>query len=244
MTKERAPAIHTQIIRTFETRILSGYWHTGFRIPTEHEIAAEYGCSRPTVAKALLLLEQKGMIERRKRAGTFVKRPPSQSIILQVLDPETEVLGRGKRYRYELLERALRAATPADRKALRVGKGRVIEVLMRTWSDDDVYCVDRRLINLELLPEAEQADFGATTAMDWLVERLPWRSGDHFISAEAANAELAALTGVEAGAPLMSIERWVYMAPDAANFVSHGLTWYPAAQQRLKAHYEIVSPYA
>ena len=47
----RAPAIHNRIIRDFEIRIRSGKWHTGFRVPTEQELAAEYDCSRPTVAK-------------------------------------------------------------------------------------------------------------------------------------------------------------------------------------------------
>ena len=38
----RAPAIHNRIIRDFEIRIRSGKWHTGFRVPTEQELAAEY----------------------------------------------------------------------------------------------------------------------------------------------------------------------------------------------------------
>ena len=243
MTAERSTAIHTQIIQTFETRIRSGFWHTGYRIPTEHEIAAEYGCSRPTVAKALLLLEQKGMIERRKRAGTFVKRPPAQSIILQILDPQTEISERGAHHRYELIERQVRAAKPADRKVLRIRKGAVVELRMRHWADDTVYCVETRLINLDMLPDAEQADFETVPVADWLMERLPWRSGDHFLSAEAAGPQ-ADLLGLAPHAPVLKIERWVYLAPDATSLVSHGLTWHPADQKRLQAHYEIVSPYA
>lgn len=244
MTKERPTAIHTLILETFETRILSGQWHTGYRIPTEHEIAAEYGCSRPTVAKALLLLEQKGMIERRKRAGTFVKRPPSQSIILQILDPETEITARGAHHRYEMIAQDIRTATSADRKALHIRQGRVIAVTMRHWADDAVYCAETRVVNLELLPDAEHVDFTRTPVNDWLMERVPWRSGDYSIGADAASDELAERLEIALGAPLMSIERWVYTSPHAKEFVSHAYTWYPVGQQRLKAHYEIVSPYS
>ncbi|NTH15781.1 GntR family transcriptional regulator [Agrobacterium rhizogenes] len=37
-------SIHQRIYRDIETRIMSGDWQPGQRIPVEHELAAEYRC--------------------------------------------------------------------------------------------------------------------------------------------------------------------------------------------------------
>ena len=69
------PTLYKQIRLDIERRILTGEWPPGHRIPFEHELMARYGCSRMTVSKALSELAQADLIERRRRAGTFVRRP-------------------------------------------------------------------------------------------------------------------------------------------------------------------------
>jgi GntR family transcriptional regulator of arabinose operon len=53
-------------------RIISGDLKIGDQIPTEAELAAEFGCSRGTVSKAIERLAHDGLVERRTRAGTRV----------------------------------------------------------------------------------------------------------------------------------------------------------------------------
>ena len=68
------PSLHERILGEIEERILSGEWAPGVRIPFEHELAAHYHCSRMTVNKALSELAKAGLIERRRKAGSFVMR--------------------------------------------------------------------------------------------------------------------------------------------------------------------------
>ena len=63
-------ALHAQIRRDIEARIMSGEWKPGDRIPYEHQLMASYGCSRMTVNRALRMLMEVGLIESRRRAGT------------------------------------------------------------------------------------------------------------------------------------------------------------------------------
>ena len=63
----KAKSLHELILGEVEGRILSGEWPPGYRIPFEHELTAQYGCSRMTVNKALSALVKKGLIERRRR---------------------------------------------------------------------------------------------------------------------------------------------------------------------------------
>ncbi len=53
--------------------IASGVYAPGQRIPNEIELAKTFGVSRPTVAKAVKMLEQKGIVSRKPGAGTFVR---------------------------------------------------------------------------------------------------------------------------------------------------------------------------
>jgi DNA-binding GntR family transcriptional regulator len=71
------PTLYKQIRLDIERRILTGEWPPGHRIPFEHQLMTRYGCSRMTVSKALTELAQADLIERRRRAGTFVRRPRS-----------------------------------------------------------------------------------------------------------------------------------------------------------------------
>ncbi|WP_207543673.1 GntR family transcriptional regulator [Salipiger marinus] len=44
-------SLHDRILSDLESRILSGAWPPGHRIPTEQELRQTYGCSRMTVNK-------------------------------------------------------------------------------------------------------------------------------------------------------------------------------------------------
>jgi GntR family transcriptional regulator len=52
--------------------IEEGAYQPGERLPSENELAAQLGISRPTLREALLNLEQEGIVIRRHGVGTFI----------------------------------------------------------------------------------------------------------------------------------------------------------------------------
>lgn len=54
--------------------IKSGAYESGERLPTEHDLAAEFEVSRPIVREALQRLRDQGLIVSRRGAGSFVRR--------------------------------------------------------------------------------------------------------------------------------------------------------------------------
>ena len=62
------------ITREIRRRILTGQWGSGQRIPPERQLEKEFGCSRLTVARALVPLVADGMIERFRGRGSFVAK--------------------------------------------------------------------------------------------------------------------------------------------------------------------------
>ena len=58
-----------------------------------------------TVSKALTQLARAGLIERRRKAGSFVMRPFGQSALLEIRDVASDVAALGLPYGFEVLGR-------------------------------------------------------------------------------------------------------------------------------------------
>lgn len=63
---------HEQVYRWLKSMIDTNKFDEGTRLPTEEEIAKEFGINRMTVRKAMAILVEEGVIVRIKRKGTFL----------------------------------------------------------------------------------------------------------------------------------------------------------------------------
>jgi GntR family transcriptional repressor for pyruvate dehydrogenase complex len=61
-----------QIANQIEQRILSGELRSGDRLPTERELAEQFGASRTAVREAMKLLAQRGLVDMKPGRGTLV----------------------------------------------------------------------------------------------------------------------------------------------------------------------------
>lgn len=241
MTAKHSPrstlaiSLHQQILSDIESRILSGEWPPGHRIPFEHELTARYKCSRMTVSKALTQLAGAGLIERRRKAGSFVTRPHSQSAVLEIRDVRAEIAALGLPYRFEILSRHKRRATRADRALFGVATGdTVLALTCRHDAGQRPFCLEERLINLSAAPEAADEPFVEVSPGAWLVQRVPWTRAEHRISAVATRGEIARALKLAEGVPCLLIERrtWSGDAP-----VTHVKLTYPGEAHQLVARF-------
>ena len=205
---DRAATLHRRILVEIEARILTGEWPPGHRIPFEHELTERYGCSRMTVSKALTQLAAAGLIERRRKAGSFVTRPRSQSAVLEIQDVRAEVAALGLPYRFEIVERHKRRATRADRARLAVEAGAwVLALTCRHDAALRPFCLEERLINLAAAPTALDEPFVELSPGAWLLREAPWTRAEHRIRAVAARGEAARRLKAAEGSPCLAIER-------------------------------------
>lgn len=228
-------SMHERILGDIEGRILSGEWPPGHRIPFEHELSALYACSRMTVNKALTQLAKAGLIERRRKVGSFVMRAPSRSAVLEIPQIESEVGALGLPYRFEVLSRRRRRAGRADATRLEgVGTGPLLELSCRHWAGERPFCLEARLINLAATPEAVEARFDDVAPGPWLLARAPWTTAEHRIRARAADVRQAELLNVAEGSPCLAIERRTWSGATAITYVR--LT-YPGQTHELVAKF-------
>lgn len=200
--------LHQRILSEIESKIVSGDWPIGYRIPFEVDLATQYGCSRMTVNKVLTQLARAGLIERVKRSGSFVRQPHAQAAVLEINDIRKEVESLKLAYAFSIIHRARRKATSADRILLDVPpSAAVLELTCLHMAGNRPFCLEERMISLASVPEAETADFTTITPGQWLLSQVPWSSAEHTITAVAADAHTAKSLAVPAGTACLTIER-------------------------------------
>jgi GntR family transcriptional regulator len=86
MLNPQAPTpLYHQLAEFVTARIRAGEYPPGSRIPSEHQLSADFAVGRPTVRQAIDVLARKGLLTRRRGAGTFVCEP-QQEVALFSLD--------------------------------------------------------------------------------------------------------------------------------------------------------------
>jgi GntR family transcriptional regulator len=81
--RESPVPFYFQLSELLQNEIAIGRWMPGDRLPSEAELGSRVGLSRTTVRQALMRLEQKGLISRRKGHGTFVEGTRPRSWMIQ-----------------------------------------------------------------------------------------------------------------------------------------------------------------
>jgi GntR family transcriptional regulator len=104
-------------------RIQRGEVPEGARLPSELELARQFGCSRMTVRAAVAALATEGLVERRHGLGTFATRPKALRRFWTVLSFTEEMRAHGVEVENRLV--GVRREPPQDtvRKALRLPPG-------------------------------------------------------------------------------------------------------------------------
>ena len=232
---EAGVSLHQRILSDISERIMSGAWAPGHRIPFEHELSTQYNCSRMTVNKALSQLAKAGLIERRRRSGSFVRRPQSQAAVLEIHDIRIEVEALGLPYRYERVARHKRRSSAEDRALLEQGvAGPVLALECGHFAGERPFAQEQRLISLTAVPEAADEEFVAIAPGPWLIGRVPWSEAEHRIRAVAADRHIAAALDIAAGAPCLVVERRTWSADHP---VTHVRFTYAAESHTLVARF-------
>jgi GntR family transcriptional regulator, transcriptional repressor for pyruvate dehydrogenase complex len=76
---ERRPKLSESVVSAIRTKILSGEFAPGQKLPTESQLTETFGVSRTVVREAIATLAADGLVEARQGAGVFVMDHPAQA---------------------------------------------------------------------------------------------------------------------------------------------------------------------
>jgi len=198
--------LHIRIRKDIEDQIKRGDMRPGDRIPYEHELMLSYGCARMTVNKALSALVASGLIERRKKAGSFVAVPEISAMVLDIPDLQAQTEARGETYAFTLIW-CKSTEDVLELEGVHICAGRPL-------------CLERRTIHLKSVPEALDIDFSQISPGSWLLGKVPWTQAENRISAIAADKDIADRLGLSKGAACLKVDRRTWQNSQAITSVS------------------------
>ncbi len=187
-------------------RMRAGLWPPGERIPDEAELAAEFGCARATVNRALRDLAEAGLLERKRKGGTRVSLTPIRKATFEIAIIRQDVEGRGQCHGYRLIDDRMQPPPDAVRAALDWQGGEMRHVTALHLADDRPFCLEDRWLNPQVAP-TQVTDFAAISANEWLVRNIPYSHGGIGFQARSAGAEAARFLDCPQDAALFTIER-------------------------------------
>ncbi|SHF66615.1 transcriptional regulator, GntR family [Kaistia soli DSM 19436] len=232
--------LHQKILGDIERKIVSGEWPPGHRLPFEVDLAKSYDVSRMTVNKVMTQLARSGLIERRKRSGSFVSLPRVQAAILEISDIEAEVRSLGRPYSYAILSSSVRRMEDTDVADCDIPEtSEVLDVTCVHYAGGVPFCIEERLINLSVVPEARAGTFETSPPGAWLLKQAPWSTAEHRIFAVNAVGGLPKLLNIPKNAACLVVQRrtWSELGP-----VTHVRLTYPGEQHSIVARFAPAGP--
>ena len=207
----RVAHLYEQIRARLIEGISKGEWRAGEVIPTESQLASDFGVAIGTVRKAIDQLVSDAVLERQQGRGTFVRRARFNSSLFRFFRFQSES-GERRVPKSRIIRRRSVPANSAVASALRIAVGEPVISLSRLRLIDDVPLLAEEIwlqqSRFAKILDIDTAEFG-----DLLYPLYEERCGEVVVSAEeiltveTANEMQARLLRLETGAPLIVIER-------------------------------------
>ncbi len=208
-------AVKAEILNRIRTRV----WPSGHAIPGEIELAQEFGCARGTVNRAMLELQDEGVIDRKRRSGTRVATAPVRQAKLEIPLVRVEIESTGVSYRYALVSRDDVVAPEWLKARLSLPpKSKVIHVRCLHFAGNAPFQFEDRWINVTAVPQVSDETFLVNNPNEWLVNAVPFTNAEFAFYAGAADGDLAAFLGVSKGDAVFVAERTTWLGAVPVTF--------------------------
>lgn len=200
-------------------RISEGMWKPGDFIPGEVELAAEFGCARATVNRALRQLADEGFLDRRRKAGTRVALHPVRKATLDISITRVEVEQSGSTYSHSVVQRRQKQAPKAIKASMGITTEKPLYLTSLHTADGVPFVYETRWVNIDIVPEILNADLIKLSANEWLVENALFTTGEITFSAANASQAEADILQIDKGAAIFIIDRITWNGPDVVTIV-------------------------
>ncbi len=219
LSRSSAGTLHHQLFSELVERIESGSIGVGDRLPSEADLVRDYGVSRTTARRALDELRRQGLVRREPGRGTFLVSPRLRSDLAYLYSFSEEIERWGYRPGARLISQKKTGADKALAKRLGLELGEEVLYIRRLRLADDqpIFVCDSYLPVLRF-PELRDADYGFVS-LQALFEETLGRKVSHahqWIEAASAPGDVAGLLGIEAGTPVLKVERVTFVDENKA----------------------------
>jgi GntR family transcriptional regulator len=215
---ENSRAVRDTVEQRVKELIAGGELGEDGRLPTERDLAEQFGVSRTTVRQVLDRLEHEGLVYRRRgrTGGTFVNRPRVDIDFGYLAGIPAYLRAQGFRPGAHVVSARMVPADDTTAGALRIPAGTLVYEVVRIRLADEV----RISLENARIPVSLAPDLLAQPLDDSIYDLLINRYGVTCVKAVErmvavlADAEQSRLLGIKIGDPLMAIERVAFDLDD------------------------------
>ena len=215
---ENSRAVRDTVEQRVKELIAGGQLGEDGRLPTERDLAEQFGVSRTTVRQVLDRLEHEGAVYRRRgrTGGTFVNRPRVDIDFGYLAGIPAYLRAQGFRPGAHVVSARMIPADDTTASALRIPAGTLVYEVVRIRLADEV----RISLENARIPVSLAPDLLAQPLDDSIYDLLINRYGVTCVKAVErmvavlADAEQSRLLGIKIGDPLMAIERVAFDLDD------------------------------
>ena len=205
-------ARYIEIKNSIQDDILSHRYQVGEKIPSERELAAQYGVTRVTLQKAMHVLEQEGFIERIHGKGMFVTKVIEDNVYMLNNGTGDSILGFSREFGQQakissqLVTHQLMPAPPAVASQLETKQD--VHFIRRIRLIDDIaVLVEDSWINSEIITTIPTTVLEQGSLYEY-IEKYTGKKIKFYnsvIEGDLFNDELAALLSISPGLPMLKV---------------------------------------
>ncbi len=206
---------------------------TGGRIPTEIELAQQFGVSRMTVNKAIRDLAEAGVLERFAGDGTYVAERKAESPLIDINNIADEIRQRGHQHQAEVL--TLHSEQANEEIALRLGiqvGGAVFHSLIVHHENGVAIQLEERYVNPDWAPDYLEQDFLKITPNEYLMQVCPLTDIEHTVEAILPTAAVQQQLSIPQYEPCILVLRRTW---SNKHLVSFARLTHPGSRYKLRS---------
>jgi len=214
LSKHLPIPLYHQLKTILLERVKSGELKANDKLPSEDEIAEQYGISKATVRQAIGELANEGLIRREQGRGTYVAEQKIEQGPRALTGFTEEMRNRGLRSNSRVLKQRVIKADAEAAEKLRIHEGdSLFELTRLRLTDGEPMGLQTAHILLALAPGLEDEDFSASL-YDVLENKygLVPNIAEETHTAVLLEPREAKLLKVPAGSPALAAERITYLA--------------------------------
>ncbi len=206
--------LYIQLKEYLREQIESGNYPPGARLPSERDLAREFGVSRMTAREALRLLAQDGFVLARVGKGTFVRDTRINQELRYLTSFTEDILQRGMTPSSRLIQAEIAAADKEIASQLKIAPDAKVVVLSRVrLADDEPIAWEICHLNPRLCPSIlDHHDFNKESLYQVLQDqygfRLVW--ADQVIGARMPNEAEQQVLRLDNATPVLNLARVTY----------------------------------
>lgn len=202
-----ADPLWRQVLDDLERRIADG--DIVDRFPTDRELMAEYGVSRHTVREAVQRLRARGLVERHRGRGSFVRPDQLRQPVGTLYSLFRAVEERGLEQRSEVLELDERRDAVAAAHLGLAADAPLVHLQRVRYAGDEPLALDAVWLPADVARPLLDVDWVRTALYDELARRCGVRltAAEELIEPSLPDADARDLLGLEDDEALFRIER-------------------------------------